>query len=163
MGTIKFNIDEVKHIVEAMEAHEKKGGAFSATMDMLFDGENFEGGEPLDKNGKTEKQAGSGWWPSSVHMKPEAMVPALILVGDQGVYLVGNLKDGIAPAKSGLIAYALGGNPDTDPDYYEFKGRTFGYDDGTVTVPIDWAKRAIESGKPHMTIKLLKNSISLVV
>ena len=32
--------------------------------------------------------------------------PGILLVGDRGIYIIGNEKRSVSPAKSGLIAYA---------------------------------------------------------
>jgi hypothetical protein len=54
--------------------------------------------------------------------------PGAWLVGDEGVYLLsnGNLAEGQKP----LVCYAEECNPATSPDYWHYKRRHFGGDDG---------------------------------
>ncbi|TNC80799.1 MAG: hypothetical protein C9356_11795 [Oleiphilus sp.] len=163
MPIATFDIKDVQKLVDEIKDHQKSGGRFSATMDMIFEGDNFEGGVPLNEDGHSEKECQGTFWPSSKHIKPEAIVPMLRLVGDHGVYLITNQirEDGQAPSKTGLIAYASGCNPNKDDDYDDNK-RFFGGDDGSVDIPVAWAELAIKSGAKHFKIKLSSKSVSLV-
>lgn len=79
---------------------------------------------------------------------PDAEVgPGLILVGDQGVYLMSNgtpglYADGIPPRdgeiKHSIVAYARGINPEVDDfnTWWDNKRYTFGGDDGAEYIPI---------------------------
>lgn len=80
--------------------------------------------------------------------------PGLVLVGDQGVYLMSNGKsglyaDGIAPAageyKQQQVVYGIGCNPHTDnfETWRDTKDSTFGGDDGVelLTIPREWHDR----------------------
>lgn len=85
--------------------------------------------------------------------KKEDNTPGLILVGDQGVYFVGNHNDGEAPAKSGLICYADQCNPDTCHDWWEVKDATFGGDDGAEFLSLEEAKRALlAKARPYVEL-----------
>ena len=134
---------------------------------MLFTGDNFEGGEPLDKDGNTENNSKlSHFWPSEVHMIKEKKVPVMLLVGDQGVYLMSNIihESKQSPLKiKDVICYAEKCDPKHDEDFDDNKRALFGGSDGVVTIPLEWAERAIQKGKRKLKIKLTENTVSLVL
>lgn len=109
------------------------------TLATLSNGEFFEGGEPLDENGRTEEAAdatGKVFFPSDKF----ATTPAprtLILVGDDGVYIIPNNAEKSA-IEANVIVYGLGFNPNVDEGFYERKREVFGGDDGSITFPVDW-------------------------
>lgn len=71
---------------------------------------------------------GEGWGCKAVKSH------GLVLVGDQGVYLLANRKQEKAPSKSGLIAYAKESDPTNKrlefDEWYGAKRASFGGDDG---------------------------------
>lgn len=73
--------------------------------------------------------------------------PQILLVGDEGVYIMTG-----GPRKGAPISYAIGCNPDKDDDWYELKRRTFGGDDGVEDFGAKDIKGAIES---HPSCKYL--------
>lgn len=54
--------------------------------------------------------------------------PGLWLVGDEGVYILSNGK--LAEGQRALVVYAEECDPKTNPDYWHYKRRHFGGDDG---------------------------------
>jgi hypothetical protein len=99
--------------------------------------------------------------------------PAVLLVGDQGVYLMPNatpplMADGTVgePGKAGrrYVAYAKGINPDADEfdAWWEAKQNSFGGDDGVESLPlaeIETAMDMLQPGKPlriEITDKFLR-------
>ena len=78
--------------------------------------------------------------------RPSDYRPGIMVVGDQGVYLIGNDAADIAPLKSGLIAYGIGCNPAVDPDWWEMKEITFGGSDGAEFLELEEAKRLLLVG-----------------
>jgi hypothetical protein len=56
--------------------------------------------------------------------------PGLWLVGDHGVYVMSNGH--IAYGERAMVVYADQCNPDTDPDWYDYKVHHFGGDDDVV-------------------------------
>ena len=78
--------------------------------------------------------------------RPADYRPGIMVVGDQGVYLIGNDDDDTAPLKSGLIAYAVGCNPAVDEDWWEMKELTFGGNDGAEFLELEEAKRLLLVG-----------------
>ena len=78
---------------------------------------------------------------------PEDHTPGIMVVGDQGVYIIGNEDSNGAPVKSGLIAYAKGCNPSVDSDWWKLKQVAFGADDGAEFLALDDAKRLLLGGR----------------
>lgn len=99
--------------------------------------------------------------------KPE---PALLLVGDQGVYLMSSgqpilpAEDG-KPDSSSLVAYAKGTDPKKDEDWYDEKRALFGGDDGADALPLaglEAALAACEAAGVAFKIKLTKTQIAVL-
>ena len=78
--------------------------------------------------------------------RPKDDSPGIMVVGDQGVYIIGNEDSDVAPLKSGLIAYAVGCNPHVDEDWWEMKQMTYGADDGAEFLELEVAKRLLLVG-----------------
>ncbi|MGJ8653019.1 MAG: DUF3085 domain-containing protein [Opitutaceae bacterium] len=79
--------------------------------------------------------------------KPEDHSPGIMIVGDDGVYIIGNEDAEEAPIKSGLIAYAKGCNPRVDEDWWGNKRASFGGDDGAEFLELEEAKRLLLLGQ----------------
>jgi len=96
--------------------------------------------------------------------------PALLLVGDQGVYLMSSgiphlpLPDG--KSDSSLVAYAKGTNPSgSDDDWYENKRALYGGDDGADALPLAGLEDALvacEAAGVAFKIRLSPSSISVL-
>lgn len=77
--------------------------------------------------------------------------PGLVLVGDDGVYLMSN---GLPPlprrdGKPGnRVVYAHGMNPETDDDWYDTKVAVFGGDDGADLLPYCDSFKAFAAQNP---------------
>lgn len=160
MSVLTFKIHDVKKLIEELDA----ASNFSPSMDDLFNPEMYSDGIVRDKNGRTELEAEkhSGmFWPSEDFIDQSKVKPALILVGDHGVYLITNAKADGSPSYRGTVAYAKGCNPGLDDDFYENKCNLFGGGDCSVRIPSDWAKWAIQNQKAFR-IKLTTNSVELM-
>jgi hypothetical protein len=73
-------------------------------------------------------------------MKPgEGEIPGLWLVGDQGVYIMSNgkLPDGGRP----LVVYSEECHPVGNPDWFDYKHRHFGGDDGIEFIDAEACSR----------------------
>lgn len=88
--------------------------------------------------------------------------PGLLLVGDHGVYLMGNHAD--RDPKAEKPVYAMGANPNTDADFYYVKSRIFGGDDGADHLPVDWIEQWLErnAGKSNLALKLTPTKMELL-
>jgi hypothetical protein len=71
----------------------------------------------------------------------EAPAPGLMLVHDQGVYIMSNSKE----EEGHVVAYAKGCNPERDEFFYEESARLVGGDDfGEVVISFNTPKRQEE-------------------
>lgn len=87
MSVLTFKIHDVKKLIEELDA----ASSFSPSTDDLFNPEMYSDGIVRDKNGRTEQEAekhGGMFWPSEDFIDQSKVKPALILVGDHGVYLI---------------------------------------------------------------------------
>lgn len=163
MALLKFKMVEVKKLVDELNSATE----FSPIFADLYNPELFPNGEPLDKQGRTEKEALAAgerfFTPSSEQMLKDKVKPSLTLVGDQGVYLMTNASLPGTPSSRGTVVYAQGCNPELDDDFYENKRDLFGCDDGADTVPVEWFELALDKGKRVFTIKLTSNSMGLAL
>lgn len=90
----------------------------------------------------------------------EDTTQGLQLVGDRGVYLMGNHKHESAPSEMGLVAYATGCHPDKDEFWYENKRMSFGGDDGANFIPLTDADRWLSCGN-YPYVEITPKSLSL--
>lgn len=161
MPILKFKTKDVLKLVNELEL----ASSFSPTIEDLFNAALYPDGIVRDEQGRTESEAenaGDFFWPSASKIDPEKVQPSLSLVGDHGVYLMTNAKLEGTPSSRGTVVYAEGCNPDLDEDFYENKELLFGGDDGSVPLPVSWAKWAISANKLKCKVKLGSNSIELI-
>ncbi|WP_108610779.1 DUF3085 domain-containing protein [Aminobacter sp. MSH1] len=81
------------------------------------------------ERGKADAAANGGFRNPYYGLKPgEGEIPGLWLIGDQGVYIMSNgkLADGDRP----LVVYSYECHPVGNPDWFHYKHRHFGGDDG---------------------------------
>lgn len=91
-------------------------------------------------NGHIEPYTGPGWG------TPEKNTPGLMLVGDRGVYILGNEAKRRSADDAGLVAYAKGCDPRIDNNWWSLKQATFGGDDGAEFIELNEAKRLLLTG-----------------
>ena len=101
-----------------------------------------------------------GW---SSHL-PQA---AVILVGDQGVYLMSNGEPALKHKEGSdknFVAYAQGMNPLCDPDWWEAKRNSFGADDGADTLLIvDELFLPLERGEETIKLEITEDHIGVLM
>lgn len=166
-GRISFPMVELEKVVAQFQ---QENVTLTPTMDCLFDASLYPDSKIVDKNGRTEQEAKKlkqAWWPDRTKIDQSKLKPKLMIVGDHGVYVMANVNNpnlvvnGVQ--KSNIIAYAIGFNPDIDPDFYDRKRDVFGGDDGAISVGLDWFEKAKLSGKKNMTVQFNKSSIRLIL
>ncbi|BBZ93048.1 hypothetical protein BRDID11004_60540 [Bradyrhizobium diazoefficiens] len=90
--------------------------------------------------------------------------PSVLLVHDQGVYLMSNgWPRDIVKDQTSFVAYAQGCNPDHDRDWYDTARDLVGGDDFGECLP--WAaeiKAQIDAGAQEIVIEIGGESIALV-
>lgn len=87
--------------------------------------------------------------------------PCIWLVGDQGVYLMGNhvLPEGEKPE----VIYFDGCNPDKDAfdDWWSYKRATFGGDDGADPIPLSDFQRVVDKCRHKLSVSFKGGTIGL--
>lgn len=88
--------------------------------------------------------------------------PGIMLVGDHGVYFMGNYvgRTG-ADGSRAAVAYARGCNPEKDPDFYENKERIFGADDGVDFFPVADVVEILDPKIVGVTVKVSASKLTL--
>lgn len=93
--------------------------------------------------------------------------PGLWLVGDDGVYLMGNHERPMPPkGEKYAVIYAV----EVDPtrlafdNWWDAKQRSFGGDDGVEFLPLDsmeaWVENAVQYGAKHAVLEVSATGIS---
>jgi hypothetical protein len=96
-------------------------------------------------------------------------VPGLMLVGDQGVYLMSTGLPRLPRAgseKGSFVVYADGINPDVDEfdSWWERKRATFGGDDGADVIPLESFQRALASPiKGKIEIEITSKTLGVLI
>ena len=93
----------------------------------------------------------------------EGEQPGFWLVGDQGVYIMSNgkLVDGQKP----LVVYSTECHPQGNPDWWDYKRRYFGRDDGVAFIDAGLLIRSFDRnfGATQLGIQLSENDISFML
>lgn len=126
-GTLTFKVDEVRRLVE----HSKAAKKHSPSHNDLFDPAYHRGGKVVEKDG----------WPDRDNIDIDKIPAGLLLVKDQGVYLLSNgspslLVEGVG---SHVVAYAKEADPTSGgefDDWWEAAQAIMGGDDCAETLPI---------------------------
>lgn len=92
--------------------------------------------------------------------------PQIQIVGDHGVYLMGNhVRENTKPGESYDVIYANECDPTKMPfdDWYDTKRRVFGGDDGVDLFPVDTMESIVlaakKAGKANIKIVFSTNSM----
>jgi hypothetical protein len=134
---LTFEADHLRRLLEVSRSEEKRVPTLEQVLDpalwsdelpdariALLEAELVEHGIALSARGED--------------VDPSLIGPGLILVGDEGVYLMANVPiETVLAAGVPHVAYAAEVNPKTLPfdTWWEAKRRSFGPDDGTVFLP----------------------------
>jgi len=153
-GKIKFNLDEVKKLVDDIE---------NATEHMLPYEELFSKEPTFLKDGVAKRNPKDLPYTND-EIDFTKVEKAFRLVKDNGIYLLSNAmhKDKKSPRESGLIVYAEGFNPEIDGDIWDKCRRVMGGDDCVISIPLDWYNYAIEKGYKSFIISVSAKNIGLV-
>lgn len=89
--------------------------------------------------------------------------PGLWLVGDEGVYLCSNGK--LAEGDRPLVLYAEQCHPVGNPDWWDYKRRHFGGDDGVEFIAVELLIPAFDGnfGATHLNITLTETETTLTL
>ena len=114
------------------------------------------------ERGIEDAAANGGFRNPNYGIRPgEGEKPGLWLVGDEGVYIMSNGK--LAEGTRALVIYAEQCHPKGDFDWWDYKRRHFGADDGIEFIE---AERLIplfdrDMGATHLNIALTETEIAL--
>lgn len=116
----------------------------------------------LIARGEADARANGGYRNPHYGLSPgKDEKPGLWLVGDQGVYLMSNgkLSDGMRP----MVRYAAECDPTADPDWWHYKHRHFGADDGIEFLDAIEMLRLLDAdaGFTQLRITLTEHEIEL--
>lgn len=112
--------------------------------------------------GKTDAAANGGFRNPYYGLKPgKGAIPGLWLVGDQGVYIMSNgkLTDGDRP----LVVYSDECHPVGNPDWFHYKHRHFGGDDGIEFIDAERLIPLFDRNFrcTHLHVQLTETEVSL--
>jgi hypothetical protein len=118
----------------------------------------------LDR-GEADAAANGGFRNPYYGLKPdEGEAPGVWLVGDQGVYMMSNGK--LASGDRPLVLYSDECHPVGNPDWYDYKRRHFGGDDGFEFIDaeqlIPLFDRNFRSTHLHVQLSGTEVSLSLI-
>ncbi|WP_266065070.1 DUF3085 domain-containing protein [Brucella intermedia] len=117
----------------------------------------------LIARGQSDAATNGGFRNPYYGLRPgEGEQPGLWLVGDEGVYLLSNGK--LAEGQKALVCYAEECEPSTNPDYWHYKRRHFGGDDGIEFLDAGELMHLLESmpDATHLRIEMTETSFSML-
>ena len=93
----------------------------------------------------------------------EGEKPGFWLVGDEGVYIISNGK--LAEGQKPLVVYSTECHPQGNPDWWDYKRRHFGRDDGVEFIGAGLLIPSFDRnfGATHLGIQLSENEISFTL
>ncbi len=112
--------------------------------------------------GKSDAAANGGFRNPYYGMKPgEGETPGLWLVGDNGVYIMSNGK--LAEGARPLVVYSEECHPVGNPDWFDYKRRHFGGDDGIEFIDAETLLPLVNRGfrYTHLHVQLSETDVSL--
>ncbi len=112
--------------------------------------------------GKADADVNGGFRNPYYGLRPgEGEVPGVWLVGDQGVYLMSNGK--LADGERPLVIYSEECHPVGNPDWYDYKHRHFGGDDGIEFIEAERLLPLFDHNArcTHLRVMLTEAEVSL--
>lgn len=132
---LHFDREHVKRLVEHVKSAKELRPIFGQAFDPKY---RRDGREPsLDEEITLDD------------IDPAKLKPALLLVGDQGVYFMSNAKLDLPKGQRHDVAYAVEANPNEVPfdDWWDAKNRSFGGDDGVEVIELETIEQWLARGK----------------
>lgn len=114
------------------------------------------------ERGRADAAVNCGYRVPYQGVSPEAEArPGLWLVGDEGVYMMssGKLSEGQRP----LVVYAEECDPKTNPDYWHYKRRYFGGDDGVEFLDAAEIERLITATPDATHLRIIMDDSSMSI
>ncbi|MER9469389.1 DUF3085 domain-containing protein [Mesorhizobium sp. M0482] len=114
------------------------------------------------ERGKTDAANNGGFRNPYYGLKPgQGEIPGLWLVGDQGVYIMSNGK--LADGERPLVLYSEECHPIGNPDWFHYKQRHFGGDDGIEFIDAEQLIPLFDRNLrcTHLNVQLTETEVSL--
>lgn len=112
--------------------------------------------------GRADAAANGGFRVPYQGTSPEAEARAgLWLVGDEGVYVLSNGK--LAEGQRPLVIYAGECDPKTNPDYWHYKHRYFGGDDGVEFIDAVELDKLIAAQPDATHLRIVMDDTSITI
>lgn len=112
--------------------------------------------------GRADATANGGFRIPYRGISPEAEARAgLWLVGDEGVYVLSNGR--LAEGQRPLVIYAEECDPKTNPDYWHYKRRHFGGDDGVEFIDAVELENLISTQPDATRLRIVMDDTSLSI
>ena len=114
------------------------------------------------ERGQSDAAANGGFRNPYYGLKPgEGEKPGLWLVGDEGVYIMSNGK--LAEGPKALVIYAEQCHPKGNIDWWDYKRRHFGADDGIEFIEADRLIPLFDRNMraTHLNVQLTESEIAL--
>ncbi|MER9674599.1 DUF3085 domain-containing protein [Mesorhizobium sp. M0208] len=114
------------------------------------------------ERGKTDAANNGGFRNPYYGLKPgQGEIPGLWLVGDQGVYIISNGK--LADGERPLVLYSEECHPIGNPDWFHYKQRHFGGDDGMEFIDAEQLIPLFDRNLrcTHLRVQLTETEVSL--
>lgn len=156
-GTLTFKVNEVRRLVE----HSKAAKKHTPSYEDLFNSAYHRGGKVVEKNG----------WPDRDNIDIDKIPAGLLLVKDQGVYLLSNGSPALLVDPSAtrqVVAYAKEADPTSGAefdDWWEAGQRIMGGDDCAETLPLTMFEPvlALLADDDSMKIKVTAHQIQVLL
>lgn len=153
--------------VLALLAHAEAASDRRITMEQTVTPQNWRDDIPAERRALLDAEAKEEGFAFSARREDvdvAKIAPGLILVGDQGVYLMSNGLPGLPVSERGdNVAYANEVNPVTMEfnDWWNAKRASFGGDDGAEFMPAE-AIRAVLPPDGDLVMDVTPNAITLI-
>lgn len=163
---LSFDADHIRHLLELSRSAERR----TPVLEQLLDPEMWRQDLPETRRALLDREVardGLAFSARSEDVDPALIGPGLILVGDQGVYLMSNAPlEAVRAAGVSHVAYAAEADPTTLPfdDWWETKRASFGPDDGTVFLSEDlfaFTLSRIGAGEP-LHLEVTQDQVAVV-
>lgn len=146
-GTLTFKAREVRRLLEHSRAAREHRPSYE---DLANPAYHKGGGVKLDASG----------WPDSDNIDPTRVPAGLLLIADQGVYLMSNGLPALLAEPGGTrnaVAHALESDPGAEgDDWYDAKRSIMGGDDCVITLPAEMFERVLavlgDDGQMHVRV-----------
>ena len=114
------------------------------------------------ERGRTDAAANGGFRNPYYGLKPgKDEIPGVWLVGDQGVYIISNGK--LSEGERPLVVYSEECHPVGNPDWFDYKHRHFGGDDGIEFIDAGQLLPMFDRNLrcTHLNVQLTERQVSL--